>query len=297
MYLGLTRWLPPEMPILEKRTRSEAWRAALWRRDGPGGQPTRLNFGSDSTELEPLLGPELLHAAGCVVLNNERSKNVRAVVFSVCAAAAAAKIQWTSVVYEPDDGSRSRMSRIIKAYGSRCMYSSYGDGYVNARLRLALPAWSTCTTPRTLAPHSVTPEIYTDLSANDLVRPILDKPIPAFLCDWDKRTQSQVCAAVATVQEMTGGEPALLLNEQLLRHATPNRPALVFYRDFVGPSRLGVWVGDKVEHSADWELGALDALMEWLVAARDMGDEAVDDLASAVLDNDSDSPLYTYLRL
>ena len=52
-----------------------------------------------------------------------------------------------------------------------------------------------------------------------------------------------------------------------------------------------------VEHSADWKLGALDALMEWLVAARDMGDEAVDDLASAVLDNDSDSPLYTYLRM
>lgn len=294
-------WVANELVMVDVPSRQKqeevayAWAAAYTRATGatPSGAPA---VPTDADDVPVLSDAQLGAAAARAVQDRaSRSAMLRMITYSL-AARHAARFVWQHITEAPEPSARSRLIRILKAFSNSTGYTNYGDNYVEARLRLLLPSWSVTTTPAGLSPHEVSGELLAS-TANDLVRPIIDEPIRAKLQNWSARREATLCAAVVTMQELTGGEPALNINEQALRRGSDTRPSIVVFKNgFTGQARMGLLTGKgNAEVSAHWSHGAADCLYDYLVAARDMGVEAVADVASAVLDNNCDSPVYFYL--
>ncbi|MGB0549521.1 MAG: hypothetical protein ACPGR8_10335 [Limisphaerales bacterium] len=283
---------------MKSRERNEevalAYAAVLWRTSG-GAAPQPADDVVKSPDLK-LSAADILRVAGALLCAPpQRAVLLRVFSHAVCGAAAQSRLTWNETGYQPDASARARFVRLLSAFGARCNFTSYGDGYVERRLRLLLPSWSVCTTAHGRAPHRVTAEQLTH--ANDVVRPVLDINIPTYLKNWSGKSVPTMCAVVACVQEITGGIPACHLNQEVLRCAKPAVPSIAYMtEDFYGEPKLGVWVGaNSLDTSQAWSMGAVDCLLEWMVAARDMGVEQARDLCDAVLDNCSDSPVHSYI--
>lgn len=285
---------------MKDRDRNEevalAYACVLWRvKSGAGGVPDTAFL---ETVCDSRLTPEqLVDVAGVMVhLPSHRPRLSRVLMHGVCVQAATSKLKWRDMGYTVDAGRRARLIRLLSKYGSRCNFTSYGDGYVERRLKLLLPTWSTVSTPYGRAPHHVSPEVLKE-GSNDIVRPILDINIATYLKSWEERSEASFCAAVACMQEITGGYPVCYLNQEILRKGVDDEPAVVYVKpSFARESRLGVWTGDcTVEYATKWSYGIIDCLLEWMSAARDMGLESARDVCDAVLDNNSNSPVHAYI--
>ena len=133
--------------------------------------------------------------------------------------------------------------------------------------------------------------------ANDEVRAILETPIKSMLTQFENKTRSMpaLFAAVATLQEATGGHPKLFYNADIRRHASAAEPAIAVCSGFGAHSRIGVVTGEVIEYSSLWTCPPLDVLLEVIVAGRDLGVSGYTDIAAAIIDNDTTSPAFAYI--
>lgn len=272
-----------------------AWAAAHARRVEDGAATT-LPALAGMDEVAPLNENDLTAAAREAIANKARRSALLRLISFTLNARKATTLTWQVITSSQNRPARGRLLRILQKFSRSTGYTNYGDNYVESRLRLLLPGWSVTTTPAGLSPHEVSAELLDD-AANDTIRPIIDIPIRNHLVDWTKRREETLCAAVVTMQELTGGEPVLNVNEQMLRRATANAPSIVVMKPHFAPElRVGISTGPATaEYARDWSHGILDCLLDYLQAARDMSVEAIEDVAAAVLDNNTDSPVYFYL--
>ena len=258
-----------------------------------GGEPAPAVGGMAARD--PLSAEELIGACTAIVLNTEtRSALARLVTYTVCAEAAQ-QTTYVDIKQSSNRAATSRLAKYLQGVSETCTYNTHGDVYVENRLRLILPAWSTTTVPRGVSPYEVVTELmFRD--ANDTVRGILDAPIRESLMCFESpdRSLAALCAAVATLAEASGGWPKLNFNEQIRRHAS-SVPSIAVDVGLRFDCRIGVASGSVVEYSSAWRAPVLDCLLEAIVAARDLGVRSMADIASAVIDNDTTSPAYAYI--
>lgn len=260
--------------------------------DAPGEAPV---VPTTDAEVDPLTPEQMLGAArDLLAATAKRSALARLMTFTVCSQAAA-RLKWEDIREQADQAARGRLSRYLRRIAETCTWR-LGDRYVENRIRARLPAWASVTTPHGTTPYAEVTELMFD-QANDEVRGILETPIKTMLTQFENKSRSMAAlfAAVATLQEATGGHPRLLYNADVLRHADPAEPAIAVCSGFGPVSRIGVVTGDVVEYSSRWTCPALDVLLEVIVAGRDLGVSGYTDIAAAIIDNDTTSPAFAYI--
>ena len=246
-------------------------------------------------EASPLTEPQLIGACRAMVAGQaNRSQLARMVFFTVCVKAAKA-LHWNDISQAVDLAARGRLARYLKRVAETCTWR-LGDRYLENRLRARLPSWATCTTPHGVTPYHVVSELMWD-EANDEVRGIMDAPIKDMLQQFSDKSHamSALFAAVTTLQETTGGHPKLLFNSDIMRLSSETEPAIAVCSNFGVLARFGVVTGQDIDYSTKWSMPALDVVLEAIVAGRDLGVSGFNDIAAAVLDNDTTSPAYTYI--
>lgn len=255
----------------------------------------------DAESTEPFTDGQLRAACRSMV-NARATKSAlgRAIAYTLCCRAFG-RLQWTLLESAADTAARVRMVKLLSTAARTCSYGTYGDTYVEGRVRLALPNWSTVGCPHGQTPHAVAAEVL-QAGANDTVRSILDTPVAAALgrSAWSSRAGIGhcACAAVATMQELTGGCPRLLINEAVIRHAGDDgAPSVALIRGMApgAHTMVAVVTGLYAERSDHWGMPVADALVEYLVAARDLGVAEVSDMAACILDGATSTPLAVHM--
>ena len=255
---------------------------------------------------EPLGEPELGAACRAVAAVGPSSKSATAryVAYTLCCRRFRAR-GWCTVEAHPAVSCRARMIRLVTTAARTCTYASYGDHYIDQVIRLkVLPVWAVTTTPAKVAPHEVVNEILPGREANDEVRRIIDTPIGTLFAKerWAQRgaVAHTLIGAATVLQELTGGHPNLLMNENIVRGCRDGVAAVAVARGMPlgGGTFVGVVVGDYGETSDSWAMPAADCLVQWLVRAREHGMTATRDLAAAIIDNDPTSAAHqSYLQI
>lgn len=292
-------------PGVRTRVRLEeyafAYACARARRPGPpGGQAATFPRPTVDT-VEPLTDAQVYSACKALALKGPGDTVLcRAVVFALCSAAHRA-IEWLPLDRPVNPAHRARVIRAVTNASKACTYSTYGDTYVNVRVRMALPRWASCTTPHGHAPYEVVAELLGS-QANDAVRPILDNRVALTFnaTAWSAHHLIGVCAcaAVATLQEITGGYPKLYLNEAIGRHVADADPAIALVSDFGGIHgwRIGVLHHGTISCNLGWEKPVADCIAEYLITARESGVMACSDLVSCIIDGSDDAAASIYTR-
>lgn len=249
-------------------------------------------------DVSPLTQSELLGAARHIVEHDRlRSSLCKLVHYTINFKVAKTHLEFHDIQTQSDLAARGRLARYLKRVADTCTWK-YGDGYIENRIRALLPNWAVSTTPKGLAPYKVVTDLMFS-TANDVIREILDTPIKSHLTNYsDKRHGlTALFAAVAVLQETTGGKPELNYNTDILRHSTVSEPSIAVAANFVGKHCIGVATGNVIEYSSRWSAPPLDVLLELLVASRDLNVGALRDVANAIIDNDTNSPAYAYVAL
>lgn len=255
-----------------------------------------IDVPTNTTQIDPLTDEQML-AAAHAIKTSERTRSVyaRLLTFSVCCVAMKRSIKWSDFKNEADEATRGRLIRYLKRAAETCTWK-FGDGYIENRIRTILPGWSVCCTPKGLTPYDVVTELMFD-DANDVVRGILNTPIASNLRDFKdpRHGITALFAAVAILQESTGGKPKLLVNTDILRHTSDDEPAVAVAFNLEGLTRVGLITGNVVDYSSRWTAPCMDVLIEILIAGRDLGVSAFREIASAIIDNDTTSPAYAFI--
>lgn len=286
-----------KLPSRDKYEQAAYAYACMYYRAGNVDKGVWLPTSETKGPIEPLSDEQIAKACHDLVTTEAtRSVLVRFVTFSLCIRASA-KFCWSNLQITSDEAARGRLVRYLSKFSETCTYNTYGDNYVENRLRLILPAWSLVSTPRGLCPYRVVDELIHD-DANDVVRGILDPQIRTCLKNYndDSDRFKALCAAVCTLQEASGGSPKLLINENINRYADPNEPNIALLYNFPDDVKLGIVTGTICEWSSRWDMPVLDCLVEAIIAARDLGISGMADIAAAIIDNDTTSPAFVYVQ-
>lgn len=278
-----------------------AYACARARQPGPAGGSSATFPQPTVDTVEPLTDAQLYSACKALALKGPGDTALcRAVVFALCSTAYRA-VEWLPLDRPANPAHRARVIRAVTNASKACTYSTYGDTYVDVRVRMALPRWSCCTTPHGHAPYEVVAELLGG-QANDAVRPILDNRVAtAFNATaWSAYHMIGVCAcaAVATLQEITGGYPKLYLNEAIPRHADRDEPAIALVSDFGGTHgwRIGILHHGTIISNPGWEKPVADCIAEYLITARESGVAACSDLAQCIIDGSDSAAASIYTR-
>ena len=144
---------------------------------------------------------------------------------------------------QPEDSGRIDCGNIlerIKTYAAHCAFQTHGDAYVAMALKAMLPAPVTVLCEHMAAPYAAGAEHW-GRDANKRIRPLLCTPIPDVIdaASWSPTDLRGLFAAVVTMREITGGQPAVYIDTEIA-FAPPSEFAIAVCRAPLCGGGIGV---------------------------------------------------------
>ena len=168
-------------------------------------------------------------------------------------------------------GARGRAMRAISYIAASNTFAAYGDQYVATVISLELEAWRVVANHPDLPPYKECADQFMG-AVNDIVRPILDRPIRAVIEEGsiEQPAPSKTCVAacIASIQELCSGLPRVYMNTNLATIPDTADPSIAWLTE--GHFR-GIFIVHPPHIYPQFDLSPVAIIANWANIARQAG--------------------------
>jgi len=168
-------------------------------------------------------------------------------------------------------GARGRAMRAINYIAASNTFAAYGDQYVANVLLLELEAWRVVANNPDLPPYKECADQFLG-AVNDIVRPILDRPIRTVIeesaIEQPAPSKPSVAACIASIQELCSGLPRVYVNTNLASIPDGADPGIAWLTE--GHFR-GIFIVQPPHIYPQFDLSPVAIIANWANIAQQAG--------------------------
>ena len=179
------------------------------------------------------------------------------------------------------------LPELLTGSGHRTSYAAFGDEYIAAMIKLALPPSTTVSVPRHLPAYKQAAQVFSE-TVNEIVRPLLKTSLKQKLidADWDSGGDFDLLvAAVVTMREIIRA-PELFIDSDAAA-ANPAIPCIFIRRALAGGSQAAA--GVLYRNTFTVVQRPIDSIAAWLVMMQDVNRDLVGGIIDALESTDTRS--------